>query len=171
MHHDTFVLRRWGILGDVARMPFQHRVISNRGKHQTLLVIVFAEDFILAQIESIADAESGMKNGKNVEILILREMAMAIVHSICSKSQGHEHVGIAFITHSLTHGMVFLSHIRFNYEGNFISESVLMRGRVRIRWKNINFDSLMSSDKFVALFGVTHSRNAKLILCRGETHR
>lgn len=42
-------------------MSLQHRMISHRGEHQTLFIIVFAEYFILAQIETIANTESARR--------------------------------------------------------------------------------------------------------------
>lgn len=41
----------------LANLTFQHRVIGHRGKHQPLLVVVLAEDFVLAQVELVSDAE------------------------------------------------------------------------------------------------------------------
>lgn len=46
------------LLRYVICMTLQHRMIPNRSKHKPFFIIVFTKNFILAQIESIAHAES-----------------------------------------------------------------------------------------------------------------
>lgn len=53
-------------------MTLQYRVIGHRCKHQALLVVVLAEDFVITQIKFIADAEPArreikLKIGKAVQ--------------------------------------------------------------------------------------------------------
>lgn len=45
-------------------MALQDRVIGHRCKHQALLVVVLAEDFVITQIKFIADAEPARKEIK-----------------------------------------------------------------------------------------------------------
>lgn len=55
-------------------LTFQHRVVSHRGEHQPFLVVVLAEDFVLAQVELVPDAES--------MIALLTSEALQMIHIV-----------------------------------------------------------------------------------------
>lgn len=51
--------RRWWRTTSIegVRLTFQHRVVSHWGEYQAFLVVVFTEDFVFTQVESVSHAE------------------------------------------------------------------------------------------------------------------
>lgn len=52
----------WRVLGNGVDMTLQHRMIGHRGKDQTFFVIILTEYFVFAQIETVTNTESVMKD-------------------------------------------------------------------------------------------------------------